>query len=103
MKITVDIDKKLIQIHGSFKYEDYFNLYKELPYDWKSFEFEAVPVKVESVPWYPIGVPANPYFDSSSPILPSPYKITCSNSTGDPNPCPTTTTCSCSQIPLFND
>lgn len=51
MKITVDIPNKTIQIHGSFKYEEYQSMHKDLPLEWKGFTFEIVPVYVETRPW----------------------------------------------------
>lgn len=51
MKITIDIPNKTIQIHGSFKYEEYQSMHKDLPLEWKGFTFEIVPVYVETRPF----------------------------------------------------
>lgn len=51
MKITIDIPNKTIQIHGSFKYEEYRSMWHDLPAEWKEFKFEIVPVYVETRPF----------------------------------------------------
>jgi hypothetical protein len=72
MKITIDIPNKTIQIHGSFKYEDYQSMHKDLPLEWKGFTFEIVPVYVERVPWV--------YEPSTNPVI-DPYRVTCTDPT----------------------
>lgn len=86
MKFTIDTEKQTIEIHGSFKFEDFDKMRNGLPTAYRDFSIglaEQPSFTWQYVPPLQIDNPSYPVVPLFTPPLPKPpFWVTCSCSSG---------------------